>query len=215
MHNVLISGLFDQNIHLFYFINLGLDNSTLDVLMTFITDFGSLIAWIIICILLFVFGGEKAKKVAIIGLVALLVTNLVVVILKIVVAEPRPFMVLPNTELLVPEDGSYSFPSSHAASSFAAATIIGLKYSFKFRKRSYLLIFPLIAFAAVIAFSRIYIGVHYPLDVFIGAVIGILSALMVLKYEKEILNKLTSLFHLNRVFEFNLVHKIKEIFQNE
>lgn len=213
MHTVLISSLFDQNIHLFYLINLGLDNSTLDVLMTFITDFGSLIAWAIICILLFVFGGEKAKKVAILGLVALLVTNLAVGLLKIIVAEPRPFMVLPNAELLVAEDGSYSFPSSHAASSFAAATLIGLKYSFKFRKKSYLLISPLIAFAAVIAFSRIYIGVHYPLDVITGAVIGIVSALLVLKYEKEILNKLTSLFHLNKIFEFNLSHKIKEIFQ--
>jgi undecaprenyl-diphosphatase len=42
------------------------------------------------------------------------------------------------------------------------------------------LIYPLLAFAVLIGFSRIYIGVHYPLDVVIGALIGISSALLVL-----------------------------------
>lgn len=210
MHDILISEIFNQNINLFYLINLGMDNSILDVIMTFITDFGSVIAWGLFCVLLFVFGGEKAKKVALLGLLALFITNLAVGFLKNMVAEPRPFMTLPNAELLVPERGSYSFPSSHTASSFAAATVIGLKYRFKIRKRSQLLIYPLIAFAGIIAFSRIYIGVHYPLDVLVGAIIGIICALTVLKYENQILNnKITSFFHLNKIMEFNIAQKIK------
>jgi undecaprenyl-diphosphatase len=50
-----------------------------------------------------------------------------------------------------------------------------------FRSKNYKLIYPLIAFAAVIAFSRIYTGVHYPLDVVFGAIVGTISALLVLK----------------------------------
>lgn len=211
MHDILISEIFNQNVHLFYLINLGMDNSVLDVIMTFITDFGSFIAWGLICVLLFVFGGEKAKKVALMGLLALFITNVMVGFLKYMVAEPRPFMTLANVELLVSEHGSYSFPSSHSASSFAAATVIGLKYSFKIRKKYYLFIYPLIAFAGLIAFSRIYIGVHYPFDVFVGAIIGVLCALSVLKFENEILNnKITSIFHLNKILQFNISQKIKK-----
>jgi undecaprenyl-diphosphatase len=48
-----------------------MDNSLLDLIMISITNFGSLIAWCIICVLLFVFGGKNGKKVAILGLAAL------------------------------------------------------------------------------------------------------------------------------------------------
>lgn len=211
MHDTVIPVIVNQNVNLFYLINIGMDNYVLDVIMTFITDFGSIIAWGLVCIVLFVFGGEKAKKVALLGLLALIITNFLVGFLKYAVAEPRPFMTLPNAELLVPKIASYSFPSSHTASSFAAATVIGLKYRFKIRKRSQLLIYPLIAFAGIIAFSRIYIGVHYPLDVLVGAIIGVICALTVLKYENQILNnKITYLFNLNKIIEFNIGQKIKK-----
>jgi undecaprenyl-diphosphatase len=149
--------------------------------MPLITDFGSIVAWIIICILLYLFGGQNSKKVAILRIAALLCTNIIVYILKVLIAEPRPFMVLPNVDLIVNETGIYSFPSGHTASSFAAATVIGLKLSVNIKGKNYRLIYPLLAFAVLIGFSRIYIGVHYPLDVIIGALIGISSALLVLR----------------------------------
>jgi undecaprenyl-diphosphatase len=187
MHDVLFSGIFNLNTNLFYFINLGMDNSLLDLIMISITNFGSLIAWCIICVLLFVFGGKNGKKVAILGLAALFISNLTVVLLKLMIAEPRPFLTLPNVELLVPENEIYSFPSGHTASSFAAALIIGLKYRLNLKGRTYRLVYPLLAFATIIGFSRIYIGVHYPLDVVFGAAVGIISALIVLKVEDNIL----------------------------
>jgi undecaprenyl-diphosphatase len=187
MHDVLLSGIFNLNTNLFYFINLGMDNSLLDLIMISITNFGSLIAWCIICVLLFVFGGKNGKKVAILGLAALFISNLTVVLLKLMIAEPRPFLTLPNVELLVPENEIYSFPSGHTASSFAAALIIGLKYRLNLKGRTYRLVYPLLAFATIIGFSRIYIGVHYPLDVVFGAAVGIISALIVLKVEDNIL----------------------------
>lgn len=191
MHDVILAGILNQNVNLFYMINGGMDNIVFDFIMPLITNFGSIIAWVVICGLLFVFGGVKGKKVAVLGLLALFVSNAIVYLLKFIIAEPRPFLTLPNVDLLVYENGSYSFPSGHTASSFAAAVVIGLKYKFNFRGKSYGLIYPLLAFAGVIGFSRIYIGVHYPLDVAFGALIGILSALIVLKQEDTALaNKL-------------------------
>lgn len=187
MHYVLLSGIMNLNIELFYFINLGMDSSVLDVIIPFITNFGSLIAWCIVCALLFVLGGENGRKVALLGLAALFISNVAVVFLKYLVVEPRPFLTLPNVELLVSENEIYSFPSGHTASSFAAATLLGLKYRLNYKGKSFLVVYPLLAFAAVIGFSRIYIGVHYPLDVLFGAAVGILSALLVLKIGDNIL----------------------------
>lgn len=187
IYDVLLSGILNLNTELFYLINLGMDNSMLDVIMPFITNIGSLISWCIICALLFVLGGKTGRKVALLGLTALFITNIAVFLLKFLVAEPRPFLTLPNVELLVAENEIYSFPSGHTASSFAAATVIGLKYKFKIKGKGYRLIYPLLVFAAVIGFSRIYIGVHYPLDVIFGALIGIISALIVLKIGDNIL----------------------------
>jgi undecaprenyl-diphosphatase len=75
-------------------------------------------------------------------------------------AEPDPLV-------RTPHDGS--FPSGHAATSFAAATIL----SFTFPRFA-----PVIfVLAAAVAWSRVYVGVHYPLDIVGGAVLGILVAL--------------------------------------
>lgn len=210
MEIAILNGILHYNVVLFYLINDGMDNRTFDFIMPLITNFGSIVAWGIVCGLLFVFGGEKAKKVAILGIFALLVSNVAVFVLKYLIAEPRPFLALSNVDLLVPENEIYSFPSGHTASSFSVATVIGLKYSFMVRNKRYKLIYPLIAFAALIGFSRIYIGVHYPLDVAFGAIVGIICALIMLKSEDKVfLNKLTNFIGLNKLLKFNLPAKFK------
>jgi len=183
-----MNGIFNLNVILFYMINNGMDNSTFDFIMPLITNFGSFIAWAVICGILFVFGGQKGRKVALLGLAALFISNVSVYLLKYIIAEPRPFLTLAHVDLLVPENEVYSFPSGHTASSFAVAAVIGLKYKLNLQGRRYSLIYPLIIFAGVIGFSRIYIGVHYPLDVIFGAIIGLLSALLVLKMENNFLD---------------------------
>lgn len=188
------SELFEENVEWFYHVNWGLDNSFFDFLMPIISTMGSLYGWIIFCIVIYVLGGKFGKKVALLALVALFFTNVIVIFLKYVVAEPRPFLTLPNVDLLVQVDGQ-SFPSGHAASSFAAATVIGLKYHLKSKGRLCWLIYPLFAFAFMVGFSRIYIGVHYPYDVIVGALIGTICALAVLKFENKILyNKIAHFF---------------------
>ena len=194
--NLIINGVFSQTVNyntaLFYLINNGLQSNILNVFMPFITNFGSTIACFIICGLIYLFGGIRAKKVAILALLALFISSAAVYFIKHIIVEPRPFLALSNVHQLVSESEIYcSFPSGHTTSSFAAATVIGLKYSIEILNRKLRLIYPLLAFAAVIGFSRVYVGVHYPLDVILGGLIGIISALVVLKYENNIFSNET------------------------
>ena len=74
--------------------------------------------------------------------------------------------------LLVSKGGKWSFPSNHAANSFAFATVLSYFYE---RKK---IIFFLSA--TVIAYSRVYVGVHYPLDIIFGALTGYILSWSVL-----------------------------------
>lgn len=98
--------------------------------------------------------------------------HLISQILKPVIARPRPFMAYPGHDLLIHTPGGYSCPSGHSASSFAAATILCLA--------SRNLGMAALVLALAIAFSRIFLFVHYPSDTLIGALLGVLSAFFIL-----------------------------------
>jgi undecaprenyl-diphosphatase len=86
--------------------------------------------------------------------------------LKAAVERPRPPLRYVEPKALVPVPRDASFPSGHAATSFAAATVLSFALP-RLGPFFFLL-------AAAIAFSRVYVGVHYPLDVIGGAALGLL-----------------------------------------
>jgi len=96
---------------------------------------------------------------------AILVAESVSGALKNWADRDRPPRSNPEPEPLVDLPATYSFPSGHATVSFACATVLALAVP---RLRV-----PLYALAALIAFSRVYVGVHYAFDVLAGAVLGV------------------------------------------
>tara|TARA_B100001093_G_C26550309_1_gene894188 strand:+ start:164 stop:730 length:567 start_codon:yes stop_codon:yes gene_type:complete len=81
---------------------------------------------------------------------------------------------LEQIHLLVPKGGLYGFVSSHAANFFALAAIFSTLFS---EQVKFIYIFYL--WASLVAISRIFVGKHYPLDVFCGALLGIIIAKLV------------------------------------
>ena len=96
--------------------------------------------------------------------------DVIAVVLKPIVDRTRPYVILPEAEPLLRWDVSASMPSGHAATSAAGAVIL-----------AYLLgrwAWGLALLAVAVSYSRVYIGVHYPTDVLVGAAIGAAVALV-------------------------------------
>ena len=88
------------------------------------------------------------------------------VMLKPLVGRMRPFTVNTGMELLINAPKDFSFPSGHTAASFAAA------FALLFVKNK--LWIPSMILASLIAFSRLYLYVHYPTDVLAGILLGLI-----------------------------------------
>jgi undecaprenyl-diphosphatase len=84
----------------------------------------------------------------------------------------------PDVDTLVSRPHTSSFPSGHAATGFACATVLGVLLP---RWRA-----PLFALAALIALSRLYVGVHFPLDVVAGAALGVVVGVVVLRARRQL-----------------------------
>ncbi len=93
------------------------------------------------------------------------------IILKRLVGRIRPFDETGTEDLLIKKPTTYSFPSGHSSSSMAAALTISLCFPY--------LTLPAFTLAFLIAFSRLYLQVHYPSDVVAGATLGILCGIFV------------------------------------
>jgi undecaprenyl-diphosphatase len=98
-------------------------------------------------------------------------------VFKPLVQRTRPCFALDHVRLLISQPRSYSFASSHAANSMAIAVVAWLFFS---RGVVVEKLFTLVMFcyAVMVGISRIYVGVHYPTDVFAGMMIGTCSALL-------------------------------------
>ena len=156
-------------------------SSLLDKVMPIITSLGNGgVLWIIISLMLII--TKKYRKAGIIALMALLITTILgEVIIKNIIQRARPFIDNEGIKLLIPEPTSFSFPSGHTGSSFASA--FALAVNIKGYGRLFLLL------AALIAFSRLYLYVHYPSDILGGIVLGALSAYLAQVIYKRITDR--------------------------
>ena len=143
----------------------------LDKFNPFITSLGNVgIVWIVIALWLLI--SKKYRKEGMMVLAALLLVSILGEgIIKHLVQRPRPCAGVPAASLLIAKPLSYSFPSGHTGSSFAAAWIIATNIK-RYRVFAIML-------AVMIAFSRLYLFVHYPSDVLAGMALGIACAMIV------------------------------------
>lgn len=165
-----INSIYRFDNRVFRIFNTNLRSSYLDILMVCMTNLGGAGVSIFTCLVLVLYGlnidglGQSA-------VIALTGSHLVVRLIKKFVSRRRPYMVLDDVNL---KDGyilkDYSFPSGHTAACFSLAVVISSYFP------------PVAPFVLLIALltgiSRIYLGVHYPTDVFIGALIGSIFGLL-------------------------------------
>ncbi|MEG2000955.1 MAG: phosphatase PAP2 family protein [Evtepia sp.] len=147
-------------------------NALFDILMPFISRMGNGGAVWVLSALLLLFMPNYSKcglAMAISLILCVVIGNLT---LKPLFARTRPCDLNPAITLLIRRPTDYSFPSGHTMSSFAAATILLLSH-----KELGMLAMIL---ASLIAFSRLYLYVHHPSDILVGALIGIAIARVVM-----------------------------------
>ena len=139
----------------------------LDTILPMISSFGDKgIGWIVLSVILTCIPRYRKAGITM-GLAlifCLLVGNMT---LKPLIARPRPYTYFPEMTLLIAPLADFSFPSGHTFASFASATALFL-YHKKAGIAAYIL-------AAIIAFTRLYLYVHFPSDVIAGMLLGIFS----------------------------------------
>ncbi|MBU3182183.1 phosphatase PAP2 family protein [Clostridium psychrophilum] len=166
---------FDSSILLYIKDNMhGLIMDKIMVISTYLGNGG--IVWIIIIAILLI--SKKYRRIGLMALAALILSTILGdIVLKNVVKRIRPSSTIPAINLLISNPLSYSFPSGHTTSSFAVAGVLTRYF------KSYALEF--FSLASLIAFSRLYLYVHYPTDVLGGIVLGLIcSGIIIFLFDK-------------------------------
>lgn len=167
--------LYGLDVGLFHWLNAVLIHPFADIVMAAVTSSRN---WMPVFVLGLVFlswkGGAKGRLCVFALVVTVCVSDPVNSrIIKPAFSRVRPSHALIDARVIVPDNGGASFPSSHAANMFAAAFLLS-----RFYARRTLLWY---AVAVLVAYSRVYVGVHYPSDVVAGACVGIGIAWVVLQ----------------------------------
>jgi undecaprenyl-diphosphatase len=155
----------------FLFINVTLANPVTDLVMPIVTgDFWLRLGSGVAMALVLWKGNARLRWLVIFSALALVISDqLSAGFLKPLIGRVRPCQVLENINLLVGCGGGKAMPSSHAANAFGQAVLFGVLY----RRVRY----GLLAFAVIVALSRVFVGVHYPGDILAGALVGTAAGL--------------------------------------
>lgn len=199
----MIESIINLDKQVFYFINVGLSNPITDFAMPIITN-GRI--WLPIYISLFIylifFNHLKSDEylsrnnqlnyfkdllqynkngfmiAGLVAISAILADQISAHLIKDLVGRHRPCQELQNIHLLVSCGSGKSFPSAHSTNNFAATVI--LSHFFKNKR------FIFYSISSIVALSRVFVGVHYPIDILTGAILGSLISIFLLYVYKKV-----------------------------
>jgi undecaprenyl-diphosphatase len=171
----MINAILEWDRQLFHFLNTTLATPLGDWVWPAITHYDRFLAVRILLLLawimLVVKGGRRGRMAALVLVPVIVVSDqLNSHVLKELVGRARPchlidgVTIMPDIHMLVDCGPGFSFTSSHAVNNAAAATVLSYYYP--------RWTWAFVAWATLVALSRVFVGVHYPLDVLSGAVIG-------------------------------------------
>lgn len=175
--------LWALDFNILFWIQNHIRNDVFDVIIPFYTSLGEDgIIWIAFGLILLI--PKKYRKTGIMVLAALLVMLVVNnIVLKNLIARPRPCWTYPEMVQLVHNPSSYSFPSGHTTSAFAVAFTVFSQHK-KLGK-------VIIVMAAIMAFTRLYVFVHFPTDIYGGILVAAAITTFVCFMEKKISPRIT------------------------
>jgi membrane-associated phospholipid phosphatase len=117
-----------------------------------------------------------------------IVAGLTTMTTKAIVRRNRPYMTLRGVRIPTGKEIGSSFPSGHSGIAWALSTSVMIGYP------KWYVIVPAVAYATTVSLSRPFVGVHYPSDILVGAVIGVGAAFLVKALEPGITSTFPSLF---------------------
>jgi undecaprenyl-diphosphatase len=168
----MLDALLGRDERIFRLLNGNWLNPVLDHLLPFATDAGNFILpFVAAAIVIVLVGRVRGLRFLVLAVVSVVVADAIGThIFKYSFLRARPCIALGNVRLLVGCTNLPSFPSNHAVNASVLATLTTL-----YIPRLWL---PATALAILVGYSRVYVGVHYPLDVLAGSVLGIVVALV-------------------------------------
>lgn len=173
---------------LFFLLNGKLHNSILDLILPFCRNkfFWFPLYLFIVLFLIVNFGKKGFWVILFMSLTLTLSDQFSSTLVKPIFQRLRPCndAVIQNyVRVLVPCGSGYSFVSSHAANHFAIAIFLGYLF---FQKNKWIL--PIgILWAILVSYSQIYVGLHFPLDVFVGGIFGMMFGFLIARLCKKVL----------------------------
>ncbi len=160
------------DLNLFNLISSRRESRFLNIIYKGLSRLGNGEAYVVFFLLELLSGGMEGRLVGLSVLIAFGMELPVYLFVKNSVKRQRPCERFPQVQFLMQPPDQYSFPSGHTAAAFLMAHIISRQYAW--------LTVPLFILAGLIGYSRIYLRVHYPSDVFFGSLLGLLTASLAL-----------------------------------
>jgi undecaprenyl-diphosphatase len=186
----MLEQLLNYDTELFLYLN-NLGSSTYDGFWLLVTNkFASIPLYAVLLYLIYKKLGWKALLILIIVITLMITfTDQITNLFKSGIQRPRPCREASIAEFvrfIAPRCGRYGFFSGHSSNSMAVAVFAGLLLRPYYRK----LIFFMLFWSAIVAYSRIYVGVHYPLDIICGMTFGAFSGFMFYKIQAYLIKRI-------------------------